>query len=101
MQCLKRFESSAYACERSCERLLLKLLAWVTRHSETDHEKKRLALWKLQHDDLIGYVHERQQELFDEETEDVDEDIITEEMLEEIEYLKRDEYKVDEILADT
>ena len=101
IQFLKRFESSAYAFERSCERLLLKLLAWVTRHSETDHEKKRLALWKLQHDDLIGYVHERQQELFDEEPEDVDEDIITEEMLEEIEYLNRDEYKVDEILADT
>lgn len=101
IQFLKRFESSVYAFELSCERLLLKLLAWVMRHSETDHEKKRLELWKLQHEELIGYVHERQQELFEEEPEDADEDIITEEMLEEIEYLNRDEYKVDEILADT
>jgi len=101
-QFLKRFESSAHAFERSCERLLIKLLAWVTRHSETDHEKRRLDRWKSQHEELIGYVHEHQQELFDgEEEEDADEDIITDEMLEEIEYSPRDQYRVEEILDDT
>lgn len=102
IQFLKRFESSAYAFGRSCERLLLRLLAWVTKHSETDHEKRRLERWKLQHAELIGYVHEHQRELFGEEDpEDADEDIVTEEMLEDIEYLSREEYKVEEILDDT
>jgi superfamily II DNA or RNA helicase len=102
IQFLKRFESSAFAFERSCDRLLLKLLAWVTRHSETEHEKKRLERWKLQHADLIGYIHEHQQDLFDEqEAEDLDEDIITKEMLEDVEYLKKDEYNVEDILDDT
>jgi hypothetical protein len=39
---LKRFESSARAFEFSCETLLLKLLAWVTKHSTTVAEKGRL-----------------------------------------------------------
>lgn len=101
-QFLKRFESSASSFEYSCERLLLKILAWTTKHSETDREKQRLEIWKLQHADLIGYVHEHQLELGSgDDEEEVDEDIITKEMLEEVEYLSRDEYKVEEILADT
>jgi superfamily II DNA/RNA helicase len=101
-QFLKRFESSAFAFERSCERLLLKFLAWVIRHSESDHEKHRLERWKRKHFELISYVHEHQHELFGEQEEDdADEDIVNEEMLEAVEYLKRDEYKVEEILDDT
>jgi superfamily II DNA or RNA helicase len=101
-QFLKRFESSAYAFEQSCNRLLLKLLAWADRHSETEAEKRRLERWKRQNADLIGYVHERQLQLWGEEAEeDGDEDLITEEMLEAVEYLKRDEYNVEDILADT
>lgn len=101
-QFLKRFESSAFAFERSCERILVKFLTWVTKHSESDHEKHRLERWKRKHSELIGYVHEHQHDLFGEqEEEEADDDIVTEEMLEDIEYLKRDEYKVDEILDDT
>nr|MBC8275204.1 DEAD/DEAH box helicase [Chloroflexota bacterium] len=100
-QFLKRFESSAYAFERSCDRLLLKLLAWATKHSETESENRRLERWKEQHAELIGYVYHRQLEFWgDEDEEDADEDIITEEMLEAVEYLSRDDYKVEEILAD-
>ena len=44
-QFLKRFESSAYAFEQSCNRLLLKLLTWADRHSETEAEKRRLQRW--------------------------------------------------------
>ena len=99
-QFLKRFESSAHSFERSCERLFLKLLAWVTKHSETETEKQRLERWIRQHADLTGYVYSHQQEFWEEE-ENADEDIVTDEMLEAIECLSRDEYKVEEILEDT
>jgi len=36
VQFLKRFESSARGFERSCERLLIKLLTFVTLHAESD-----------------------------------------------------------------
>lgn len=100
-QFLKRFESSAHAFHRSCERLLLKLLAWVTKHSETEPEKNRLERWKLQHAELIGYVQDQQLELWGNEEDEPGEDIVTEEMLEDVEYLRRDEYKVEEIIEDT
>src|SRR5207248_2680026 len=45
---LKRFESSVWAFEQSCDRLLEKLLAFVEVHSDTPAEKKRLERWKLQ-----------------------------------------------------
>ena len=101
-QFLKRFESSALAFGLSCDRLLLKLLAWVTKHSKTDAEKRRLEIWKKKHSDVIGYVHQQQLELWEaEETEDADEDVVTEEMLEAVGELSRDEYQVEDILADS
>lgn len=99
-QFLKRFESSAKAFELSCDRLLLKLLIWVTKHSQTKNEKKRLEVWKGRNADLINYVEAHQHEFWD-DTSDVDEDIITEEMLEAVEELSRDEYDVSEILSDS
>jgi hypothetical protein len=99
---LKRFESSAYAFMQSCHTLLGKLLAWVEKHSRTESQNKRLERWKLQNQDLIGYVHEVQTDLFNgEPPEEAGEDIVTEEMLEDVEELDPDEYKVDEILAET
>lgn len=100
-QFLKRIESSAHSFERSCERLFLKLLAWVTKHSETDMEKAKLAQWKRKYTDLTGYVKSQQRELWGEDEESLEEDIVTEEMLENVEYLSHDEYKVEEILEDT
>jgi superfamily II DNA or RNA helicase len=102
IQFLKRFESSARAFEISCENLLLKLLAWVTKYSETAAEKRRLVRWKLQHEELIEFVRERKRELSGEEPEDeADEDVVTEEMLEAVEDLERDEFKIEEILAES
>ena len=99
---LKRFESSARAFERSCQDLMLRLLAFVTKYSQTQSEVGRLERWKAQHADLIGYVKERQLELSEEyEESEENEDIITPEMLEDVVELSRDEYKVDEILAET
>jgi len=101
-QFLKRFESSAFAFMRSCDRMLLKLLAWVTKHSSTESEKQRLDRWRWQHSDLIEYIEKRQIELWGEpEDEEADEDIITDEMLEAVVELGREEYKVEKILAET
>jgi len=99
---LKRFESSARAFEMSCEDLMIKLLAFVTKYSQSQTEIGRLERWKAQHADLIGYVKERQLEFLEEyEESEENEDIITSEMLEDVVELSRDEYKVDEILAET
>jgi len=101
-QFLKRFESSAHAFERSCDRLLEKLLAWAMKHSETPGELNRLEKWKIRNADLINYVHERQLQLWNEEDEEeVDEDIVTEEMLEAVELLDREQFNVPEILNET
>lgn len=101
-QFLKRFESSAHAFERSCERLLQKLLAFAEKNSETEGEKGRLEKWKIRNKDMIGYVHQHQRELWPEEDEDEgDEDIVSEELLESVEKLPRDEYNVPEILSET
>src|SRR5207249_596932 len=57
-QFLKRFESSGHAFERSCDRLLRKLLAFVMKNAQTPEEKRRLERWQLRNKDLIGYVHD-------------------------------------------
>lgn len=54
-QFLKRFESSARAFEQSCERLLLKLLAWVTKHCVGEPNKRRLERWKQKHAELADH----------------------------------------------
>jgi SNF2 family DNA or RNA helicase len=101
-QFLKRFESSAHSFEQSCNRLLVKLLAWSMKHSETADEKRRLDRWRQQNAELIGYVHERQLELFgDEDEEDADEDLVTPELLESVERLDREKYNIHQILEDT
>lgn len=98
-QFLKRFESSARAFEMSCENLLIKLIAWITKHKDEKSEaSRRFDRFMIKHGDLVGYVHQRQHELYDEEP---DEDVITEEMLEAVEQLSRDDYKVDDIINES
>jgi hypothetical protein len=102
VQFLKRFESSARAFEFSCENLLVKLLAWATKHSQADAEKKRLDRWKRQHEELINAIHKDLHKLLGEESTQVqDEDIIDDELLDDIEELSREQYKIDEILTET
>ena len=100
IQFLKRFESSIRAFELSCDRLLRKLLAFLEKHSETDVDKKRLSRWKEINREILGYAMERQRELWV-DSDDQDEDIVSEELLESIEQLSRDEYKVDDIIDET
>jgi superfamily II DNA or RNA helicase len=102
VQFLKRFESSARSFERSCERLFVRLLAFVTRHSETDSEKRLLDRWERQHAELIEYIQKHQHELWgDDEEDEAEEDLVSEELLEEIEYLDRSEYRVEDMISET
>ena len=99
---LKRFESSVTAFELSCNRLLKKLLAFIEVHSETEGEKRRLARWRTQNADILGYTTQRQLDLWNEDDDEVeDEDIVPVEMLEAVEKLDRDEYEVGEMISET
>jgi len=99
---LKRFESSAEAFAMSCWTLLRKLLAWMEVHAETETEKRSLERWKLQHKELIGYAHLHQHELFGDGSEiEADEDIVSPEMLEAVNELSRDDFRVGDILQET
>ena len=99
---LKRFESSAKAFESSCEQLLRKVLAFVQINSTTKHEIASLARWRIHFEELIGDVRKRQNELFEEGSEDEqDEDIIPEEMLEAVELLDREQFDVPQMLSES
>jgi superfamily II DNA or RNA helicase len=99
---LKRFESSVASFELSCNRLLLKLLAFLEVHSESDPEKKRLDRWKNQNADILDYATQRQLELWGEDTGDIeDDDIVPQEMIDAVEYLNHNDYKVEEMMSET
>lgn len=98
---LKRFESSAEAFKGSCWRLLQKLLAWITVHAESDHEKHRLERWKQKNAELIGYVTEHQKALWpDEAEEDEVEEFLTEDILNAVEKLDPEQFDVGAIFDD-
>jgi hypothetical protein len=98
---LKRFESSARAFESSCWRLLQKLLAWITVHSQTDHDMRRLERWKIKHGALINYSQSHNHELWPVDAdEDQVEEFLTEDHLAAVEQLDADLYKIDEIIDD-
>ena len=98
---LKRFESSAWAFERSCERLMLKLLTWATKHSVGAARESRLDRWRRQNSDIIDYVEQHQLELFGDPEEEPEEDVISEEMLEAVDELPADSYDIDAMLGET
>lgn len=94
---LKRFESSAEAFRQSCWRLLMKMLAWMEVHCETKHEKAQLTRWKRKHAKLLD--HNLDKGLFDDD--EAEDDLIPPELLETVNKLPRDEFKVDEIIDHT
>jgi hypothetical protein len=98
---LKRFESSVWAFERSCDRLLEKLLAFMEVHSQTKPEKSRLERWKLQNAAILGYAAQLTLKLDGDPDEDADEDVVPQELLDKVVLLERDKYKVEEILDET
>lgn len=99
---LKRFESSARAFEGSCWRLLQKLLAWITVHAQSNHDKSRLERWKIRNAELIGYVHAHQLELWpDDAADDQVEDFLSEDVLNAVERLDPELFRVGEIIDHT
>ena len=102
---LKRFESSVVAFELSCDRLLKKSLAFMTVHSETEAEKRRLEVWMTIHADILGYAANRQLEIWgadgQEATDVEDEDVVPGELLAAVEHLKRAEYDVGAMMQET
>jgi superfamily II DNA or RNA helicase len=99
---LKRFESSVCAFELSLDRLLRKLLAFLEVHSETESEKKRLERWKLQNADILEFATQRKRQFWETDNEDEwDEDVVPQELIESVERLSREEYNVEEIIAET
>ena len=101
---LKRFESSVYAFELSCDRLLRKLLAFVDVNSESAPERKRLERWLDQHQEMLAQTRVRQLSLWGDEgtePEEENEDIVPPELLEKATRLSREDYNVPEILAET
>jgi hypothetical protein len=79
-----------------------KLFAWVTVHTETDHDKRRLERWKNKHSELIGYIRAHQSELWpDEADDDQVEDFLDEDILNSVEKLDPTKFDIDNILDDT
>ena len=103
---LKRFESSVYAFEKSLDRLLRKLLAFVEVHSEPGAERDRFDAWMRQHAAVLGFRPEVQLGLDldgtgEADEDDADEDVIPPELLEAVTELSRDDYDVAAILDKT
>ena len=99
---LKRFESSVVAFELSCDRLLQKLLAFLQMHSQTAAEQKRLARWKADNAEIVGYAVQRQLELWGEPAGELEEeDIVPQELLDAVELLDRAEFDVPEMMAES
>lgn len=90
---LKRFESSLHAFERSCIRLLLRLLAFLERNATTPGVKGRYERWLNQHEGLVARVRVD----LGQETDEESEDLVPSELLDAFDELPRDEYDVDEI----
>ena len=103
---LKRFESSVYAFEKSLDRLLRKLLAFVEVHSEPGAERDRFDAWMRQHAAVLGFRPEVQLGLDLDGTggadeDDADEDVIPPELLDAVTELSRSDYDVAAILDET
>jgi hypothetical protein len=94
---LKRFESSIVAFELSCIRLLQKLLAFVEVHSETDSEKRALHRWQTLNHSMMQHIKNYKHD-FDAADEDIDEDFVSDDIIENTTRYSRDEYAVDAML---
>ena len=102
IQFLKRFESSIYAFETSCQNLLLKLLAFLRKNSTEPNETKRLHRWEAQNDDLLQHVKQRRAEFQEEdESEETDASELGDEFIEAFEGLDRENYSIDDIFDET
>ena len=78
------------------------MLAFATKYSTASDDKNHLERWKGRNAELIDYVRTKQRELYDEEPDEENEDIITQEMLNAVkDIVDRENYEMGKILADT
>lgn len=98
---LKRFESSIAAFESSCQVMLLKLLAFLRKNLDPGNpvEAARFEKWQSRNNELLDSVRKKQSEL--KEEEDSEENELGDEYLDDFEVLRREDYKVDEIVNET
>ena len=102
IQFLKRFESSIYAFETSCQNLLLKLLAFLRKNSPEPNETKRLHRWEAQNSELLDHVTHRRAEFREEdESEETGASELGGEFLDDFDVLDRKNYDLPEILDET
>ena len=98
---LKRFESSVVSFEMSCNRLMRKMLAFVEVHVDSPLEKKRLERWKAEHAKILGFISQKEIDLWgNSDFDSEEEDIVPQEFINDVEKLDRSKYKVDEMVAE-
>lgn len=105
---LKRFESSTFSFQRSCERLLGKLMAFIEVNGDKS-EMTRLERWKAQKSEKGYFRHGTQPDMFETqgdlgeiaEDDETFDDIVTDVVLAKIGQLNREEFKVADIIDET
>ncbi len=102
IQFLKRFESSIYAFESSCQTLLLKALAFLRKNSQTPEEIERLKKWETKNVAILEDIKKHKADLRDEEeSEEMENSELGLEFLEDFKMLERKDYRIDEIFDET
>ncbi|MBM3768581.1 MAG: helicase [Acidobacteria bacterium] len=96
---LKRLESSTVSFDYSCQNLLIKLLTFVKKQATTAKQKRDLEKWQARNAEMIDHVRERQAHW--QGLEEPEDDLITEDMLDDVEPLSPDDFNIDEILHET
>ena len=98
---LKRFESSVFAFETSCNLLVRRLLAFLDVHCETEPERVRFDGWVHAHQEVLDWTFDKQLGLWD--NEDAEDDVIPPEMLEAAHEgkLDRSDYRVLDMIEET
>lgn len=102
IQFLKRFESSIYAFETSCQNLLSKLLAFIRKNVATDPERKRLQRWEAQNVELLEHVMQRRAEFQeDDQSEECETSDLGDEFMDDFDVLDRKNYEISQIFDET
>ena len=109
---LKRFESSVFSLETTCDQLVRRLLAFLEVHCETDSERSTLEKWQRKHAEILNYSYDKQIAIWEPEDDDgtfqlaiwePEDDVIPQEMItkaEELE-LNRNDYDLPAMIMET
>ena len=98
---LKSFESSVHAFETRCNRLLLKLVAWLSheKHLIDDKAVARLDAWKIEHEELVRYASEL--ESFEEDDDEEQDDAYADLPKVDKNLWSNEDFEVQKIIDDT